>query len=542
MKLCEYIDCCLTKLGVEKIFGIPGSLVMPIWQNLNDKEIILCSHEQEASYVATGYAKMSKKPVCVITTGGPGVTNCVSGIVAANIDSIPLIYISGRTPVSRKGYGERQEESSINRLYDSIVILNGVTKKSVCIDDISNAPDIIWNVMRKAIEARQGAVHISIPVDLQNQELTYKISNFETQTVTYHATSLDIAKRPIFIMGWGAWMSESYKKIYELAEKVKAPVLVTSKAYCCINANNKMYLGKLGYGYNSVIDDFIKEYNPNMILAFGSSLGSKDIKNTAVEHLLNEIPTFLIADDCSYISHRNSNIVGCEVPNMTNFVNNLLESTGNRDEDIELYEKILEARVRAIDYWSDKIIISDIMARCIQLIGDLCDEKCVVSADAGNNLANASVLINPTSPGHMFIDVGLRAMGTGICTAVGMAIADNKNKYVSITGDGCMLMNGNVMHVASELRLPIVFIVFNNQSLGRVRVGQSIMNDYRATDIKNVDYVTYAKTFGLITYKCFDMLEFEKAFIECLADSKPALIEVITDNDEIPVTVKDNIY
>ena len=68
------------------------------------------------------------------------------------------------------------------------------------------------------------------------------------------------------------------------------------------------------------------------------------------------------------------------------------------------------------------------------------------------------------------------------------------------------------------------------------------MNEYRTTDIKNVDYVTYAKTFGLITYRCFDMLEFERAFMECLADSKPALIEVITGNDEIPVTVKDNIY
>lgn len=542
MKLCEYIDYCLTKLGVEKVFGIPGSLVMPIWQSLNNKEIILCSHEQEASYVATGYAKLAKKPVCVITTGGPGVINCVSGIAAANIDSVPLIYISGRTSVSKNGYGERQEESTINRLYDSVAILNGITKESVCVDDINTASEIIWNVMKKAVETRQGAVHISIPVDLQNQELTDKVVDYTTTIEINHTTSIDIASRPIFIMGWGAWMSEAYKMIYELAEKVNAPVLVSSKAYCCIDKNNKMFLGKLGYGYNSVIDDFINEYNPDMILSFGSSLGSKDIKNTELDHLFNIIPTILIADDCSYISHRNSNIVGCEVQDMSGFVNKLLESIGSRGENTELYKEILDARVRAIDYWNSKILSTDTMASCIQLIDNLCDEQCVVSADAGNNLANASVLINPICPGHMFIDVGLRAMGTGICTAVGMAIADNKSKYVSITGDGCMLMNGNVMHVASELRLPIIFVVFNNQSLGRVRIGQSIMNDYRATDIKNVDYVTYAKTFDLTTYKCFDVLEFKRAFIDCLAESKPALIEVITDNDEIPVSVKNNIY
>ena len=339
MKLCEYIDYCLTKLGVEKIFGIPGSLVMPIWQSLNDKEIILCSHEQEASYVATGYAKMSRKPVCVITTGGPGVINCVSGIAAANIDSVPLIYISGRTSVSKNGYGERQEESTINRLYDSVAILNGITKESVCVDDINTASEIIWNVMKKAVETRQGAVHISIPVDLQNQELTDKVVDYTTTIEINHTTSIDIASRPVFIMGWGVWMSEAYKMIYELAEKVNAPVLVSSKAYCCIDKNNKMFLGKLGYGYNSVIDEFINEYNPDMILSFGSSLGSKDIKNTELDHLFNIIPTILIADDCSYISHRNSNIVGCEVQDMSGFVNKLLESIGSRGENTELYKK-----------------------------------------------------------------------------------------------------------------------------------------------------------------------------------------------------------
>lgn len=542
MKLCEYIDYCLTKLRIEKVFGIPGSLVMPIWQSLVDKEIILCSHEQEASYVATGYSKMSKKPVCVITTGGPGVTNCVSGVAAANIDSVPLIYISGRTSVSKNGYGERQEESTVNRLYDSVKILNGITKKSVCIDDINKAANIIWRTMKMAVEARQGSVHISIPIDLQNQELIYEKLDDVARVWKSPNTMFEIADRPIFIIGWGAWMSESYKEIYELAEKVNAPVLVSSKAYCCIDKNNKMYLGKLGYGYNHVIDKFIIEYNPNMIVSFGSSLGSKDTNNSELLHLFNEIPTYLIADDCTYISHRNSNIVGFEVQDMRAYVNYLLMSVDKRNNDNKLYEKILKARTSAVNYWNNKILKFDMMASCIKQIDNLCDGKCVVSADAGNNLANASVLINPTSPGCMFIDVGLRAMGTGICTTVGMAIADSKRKYVSITGDGGMLMNGNVMHVAVEMNLPIIFVVFNNQSLGRVRVGQSVMNDYRATDIKNVDYVIYAKTFGLIAYKCFDVVDFKKAFLECLIESKTALIEVITDNNEIPVSVKDNIY
>lgn len=542
MKLCEYIDYCLSALGVEKIFGVPGSLVMPIWQSLNNKEIILCSHEQEASYVATGYAKMARKPVCVVTTGGPGVTNCISGIASANIDSVPLIYISGRTSVTKQGSGERQEESKINRLYDSVEILNGITKQSVFIDDVNKAAKIIWNTMKNAVRKRQGAVHISVPIDFQNQELLGEELIYQTNDKIVKDKMVKISDHPIFIIGWGAWMSGAYRLIYDLAEKINAPVLVSSKAYCCISQHSKMYLGKLGYGYNSVIDDFIVEYQPNMIVAFGSSLGSKDINNTELLHLINEVQTYVIADECTHLTFRNSNIVGCEVNDMCDFVKNMSNFVSAERENTKLCEKIINTREKAFNHWKNKMLQSDTMANCIKEVDTLCDEDCVIFADAGNNLANAAVLINPINPGQMFIDVGLRAMGTGICTAVGMAIADRKKKYVSITGDGCMLMNGNVMHIASEMDLPIVFIVFNNQSLGRVRVGQSIMKDYRATDIKNVDYVTYAKTFGLVTYKCFTVSEFKKALVECINNSKTSLIEVITDNNEIPLPVKDNIY
>ena len=101
MTLYECIDKYIGKFGVKKIFGVPGSLIMPVWQNIHSAELILCSHEQEASYLAVGYSKMSREPVMVLTTGGPGVTNCVSGIAAANLDSLPLIYISGRLPTLR---------------------------------------------------------------------------------------------------------------------------------------------------------------------------------------------------------------------------------------------------------------------------------------------------------------------------------------------------------------------------------------------------------------------------------------------------------
>lgn len=542
MKLCEFVDCCLSSIGVEKIFGIPGALVMPIWQNLKDKDIVLCSHEQEASYVATGYAKVSKKPVCVITTGGPGVTNCISGIASANIDSVPLIYISGRTPISKQGFGLRQEESKTNRMYDSVEVLGAITKQSVCIVDIETAPQLIWETMKSAVCQRQGAIHISIPIDMQNSEVDEVEIKFFSKDKPHKRDIIPISKRPIFVLGWGAWMSGAFTKVYELAEKINAPVLVSSKAYCCIDKNNKMFLGKLGYGYNLVIDEFIDEYNPDSIISFGSSLGEKDIKGTVIQLLKEVIPTYIIADDCSYVLERNSKEIGIELPDMCDCVEKICKTISERVEDEELVKKINMTKEKSYLYWSEKILPNDTMAKCIKEINDLCDDQCVVFADAGNNLANAGALIMPTNSGQMFIDVGLRAMGTGICTAVGMAIADRRKVYIAITGDGCMMMNGNIMHLASEMNLPVIFVVFNNQSLGRVRVGQSIMNDYRGTDIKNVNYISYAEAFNIKAFSCDSLAGLSNIFKSCISSKKISVIEVITGKDEIPVSVKDNIY
>lgn len=541
MKLCEYVDELLSELGVDKVFGIPGSLIMPIWQCLKGKDIVLCSHEQEASYLAVGYAKATRKPVCVITTGGPGVTNCLSGIAAANIDSIPLIYISGRTSISKNGMGVRQEESGINRMIDSTILLSSLTKKSICIDDLNESCEKIREIMNFAVTNRSGAVHISIPVDYQMSECipspTTKIS---CNSKVNH--KVEISNRPLFVVGWGCWMSNSYPSVYELARKTNAPVLVSSKAYCCIEHNNKMYLGKLGYGYNQVLDEFIEDYNPDSLYAFGSSLGEKDTSKTVLTKLFNRIPTYIIADDCSYVAHREKALITIHANNLNDFIVDLNDHTEIRTEDEPLIFRINRARVLSEQHWREKVSPNDFMAQSICFIDQLKTSNCVISADAGNHLANVGALINPGESGQLFLDVGLRAMGTGICTIVGMAIADKSKIYIAITGDGSMLMNGNVMHIASELELPIVFVVFNNHSLGRVRIGQSIMNDYRASSIENVDFVSYGNAFGLKTYRFNSLTEVTESFSQILYSKKTSLVEIVTDSDEIPVSVKGNVY
>ena len=547
MKLYRFIDQCLETIGVDKVFGIPGSLIMPIWQNLTGKEIVLCSHEQEASYVACAYAKASLKPVCVVTTGGPGVLNCVSGVASANIDSVPMIYISGRTPKSKEGAGLRQEEGIENRLYDSTKLLSAITKRSIVIEELNTAPTIIWETIKYAIVERAGSVHISIPIDFQNaeiKEIPLELEHGEKNFSKELLDKLDLNHfvKPLFIIGWGCWMSSATREVYQLSEKVNAPILVTSKGYCCIDYDHSMFLGKLGYGYTDILDNFLLDYNPDVIIAFGTSLGDKDIDCSAIKTMLMKTSSYLISNDCSFMKSKKYKTITIEAKSIRKYIACIYEKTASRNLDIRLCSEIKNIKELITKHWESLIAENDLMAKCINGVNELVNSSVVVTADAGNHLADAGVLINPKNIGSMFLDVGVRAMGNGLCSTVGFAIANSDKCYLAITGDGCMLMNGNVMHLIHKKELPIIIIVFNNESLGRVRVGQSIMNEYRGTDILDVDYVKYANSLGISAIRVKDDNELVLEINRGLSEKKPLLIEIKSDKDEIPLAIRGNVY
>lgn len=540
MKVCEFVNECLIKYGCGKVFGVPGSLIMPVWQCITESELVLCSHEQEASYVATGYGKLKRGLSVVISIGSPGVTNCLSGLASANIDSVPLLYISGRTPLGKNGCGVRQEESTYNRKFDSTDVTKSVSKKTICIDCAETASALIIEAFETALTGRFGCVHLSIPLDLQLADISPDYYLPSKKDDCEADISFTFKDRPVIIVGWGAWMSNSVEKIYDLAEQINAPILVTSKAYCCIQKRHPLYLGKLGYGYTDLLDEFIQKYNPDQFLVFGSSLGEKDLTSNLIERI-SKNPLYIWTSEDDFTYRRFSNVHIMETADMARSVQRLLKLNHVRKKDRQLYSLISSCRDLIDSFWTERIKRDDFMAKAVKCICDMAGDA-VITADAGNHLLDLGALFNPDEIGKLFIDVGIRSMGSGICSTVGMAFCNPHNTYIAITGDGCMLMNGNVMHLACEYNLPVVFIVFNNNALGRVRVGQSIMNDYRATDIYGIDFQLYAKAFGIESYRINKAENLEPCIIKILAEHKPALVEIVTDHDEIPVTLKDHIY
>ena len=533
----------LRRFGVEKVFGVPGSLIMPIWQNIKSAELVLCSHEQEASYIATGFAKMSKKPVAVLTTGGPGVTNCVSGIAAANLDSVPVIYISGRIALKSEGRGLRQEEGTRDRCYESTEIMKSVTKDSVQIKTIDDAQLKIYQAFKLALCDRRGAVHLSIPVDLQEMELPDKETerwteqngngSYESDGYLQLCKLFHYDRRRLFILGWGCWLTETYPLIYKLAEYVHAPMLFTVKAYACMDGSDWV-LGKVGYGYNQILSSYIRKYNPEEVIIFGSSMGERNFSEEFMKDI-EKADIYVYTLDAFSSGKRDGRIIWHDMNFLVDFP--VYEEWKFMQSDLNLLRSIKKCREEQELYFQSFSKYSALPKLCRD-IRELLDENTTVTADAGNHLLEIAVNLFPRYKKNLFLDDGIRAMGSGICETVGMAFADCKRRFIAVTGDGCMLMNGNVIYVAKKYHLPIIFLVINNSSLGRVRVGQMRSGNFIHSDLDHVDYVTYANAFGIKAFRadkvgqCIEKLKYS------LELGEPVLIEMQISKDEIPVILQ----
>lgn len=570
MKICECMCQILEAFGCRKVFGVPGSMVTPLWQAIGSREcnleLILCSHEQEAGYVAAGYARMSHYPVVVITTGGPGTTNCISGIAAAYKDSLPLIYISGKTPLSNKEMGMRQEEGCMGRNFDSDVMYSQVTKRSITLSKNRDILGEFCAACAMAVNGRKGSVHISVPVDLQSEEVNLEEVNglkFLIEDMKHEqgymssnivgkefVDNVESFKKRMIVIGWGCWCDRCVDAAYRLADVLNAPVLVTSKGCCCIQGNNPYYLGKLGYSYSDELNKILIEYAPEEILFLGSSASSRDIGNGFID-IMNGSNVFLLMDEAEPYIHRYPKGTWICTSSLKSTIYDLIKrreailllDEKKSAQEIKNKEKTLawirSVRQKTSDLISTKILSGDTMAETVSTLNEIVDSNCVVTADAGNHLLNIAVLYEPKTIGGLFIDEGLRSMGTGICFSAGMAIADSEKCQIAVTGDGCMLMNGNVMYLVAKRNLPVIFIVYNNRSLGRVRVGQTGYDgNYVESDIDCVDFQAYAKTFGISAYRITDKKSFREAVGEALKKRAPALIEVVVSKDEIPVILK----
>ena len=542
MKVSEYVAHFLNEKGVRFVFGVPGSYIMPVWQQLGS-QIHLCSSEADAAYIAAATVRRSRVPAVVLTTIGPGCTNAVSGVASAYRDSLPMLHISGMQSLSQSGTGQFQEESQIDRAFTSGDLMKAITKGCYLLrhaKDITALLDLAWEQM---ISGRQGPVHISLPLDLQLEECgaaqlpPVRKEAGKSQRDDLLMPSISGAM-PLIIAGWGAYLADCETEINTLSCLIHAPILASMKGMSLGSLKMPYFLGALGMGFDSATYDFLEQYQPNLVFVFGCSMGKKDFTDT-FHNLLKDAEYYLFSNDPVGASARCKARGVYHTDNLKSTLHQLIEHY-KRETDVNGF--VTKARIA--DVWQRRreknfmTASEDIMAACIRIVCE--NPEFVITADAGNHFLDAISFYRPKESSHFYIDAGLAAMGNGICTSIGMAFADGTARYVCITGDGCCLMNGNSMALAARAHLPILFVVCNNHCHGRVREGQRAMGKFVASDITGVDFQQFGLSMGIpFSRKAGSVEEFRRELDEYeKRGTETGLIELLVSKNETPVFLK----
>ena len=534
MKLCDYI-ACLIKKNESIVTGIPGYPIMPIWNSVSQiHDIILACHESGAAYIADGWSRITHKAAFVLTTVGPGQTNVFSGIASAYKDNIPLICITGQNNIDTYLKGPFQNSWDIDRGFSVTSVFKNITKYCAEITNIETAKDIIDYAVKISLTGRKGPVLLSIPMNIQMEEIN-NIKSKEKYNVTlkndFHThirqtkeicvnSLINDSLRPLLLIGWGSYCSNAKDQIYELAKKLNAPIISTIKGKSIV-PQDCCYWGHVGSGMSKTTQENLKRYNPDLMICLGASLSGyymdlidpfvKKSKLIQIDIDESQLGLFYpvdigISDDvCSWIK---------------NNLDYLYEKETKRNTKYNLVENIPD---------------NYLMGRSIKYINDNFSSSIIVP-DAGNHWLETLFLCTNVS-NELFTNSGLGIMGHAIGSSIGMSLAlKNSKKIICITGDGSFLMNGNEIISAQKYNCNMIFIIYNNSSLGRVRTFQVQHNQMTcSSNIANVNFQMLCNSFNVKSYRVRSLEEFKQAFNYEFNKIRLSVIEVIVSKEEMPL-------
>lgn len=537
----EALILSLLDAGVSDIFGYPGGAIMPIYDALYDyaDQIThyLTRHEQGAIHAAQGYARVSQKVGVVFATSGPGATNLITGIADAQIDSTPLVCITGQVASHLLGTDAFQET-------DVVGISMPVTKWNV---QVTKAEDISAAIARAfyiAKSGRPGPVLIDITKDAQFNKCVYnyepctEIRSYRPQPkldkslIVKAAELINNAKRPYILCGQGILLGKAGEELIKFAEAGNIPVASTLLGLSAFPASHPLYVGYLGmhgnYGPNILTNEC------DVLIALGMRFDdrvtgnvSKYAKQAKVVHLdidaseLNKI----IKADCP---------IHCDVLEGLKALTPLIEKRDHADwlnrfkdcAQIE-YDKVLAPILKGSD---NKIK----MVEVIELLNRMTEGKAIVSTDVGQHQMVTSRYYLFEEPYLNVTSGGLGTMGYGLPAAVGAKIAMPKKQVIAIVGDGGFQMTLQELGTMMQDGIAVKILILNNNFLGMVRQWQQLFFDkrYSFTELKNPDFVKLASAYNINGQKVTDMDKLEAALKAMLDSEEAYLLEVVVEKEE----------
>ena len=525
----------LERVGAELVFGYPGGNVVDIFDELSRApfKFVLGRHEQGCVHMADGYARASGRPAVVVVTSGPGLTNTITGLGAANMDGVPMVLVCGQVPLDQIGTDAFQEA-------DTTGLTRAVSKHNFLVHSADEIPETVAQAFYIATHGKPGPVVIDVPRDCQ-QALTSATYPERVFLRAYHpevsATASQVsrlaklingAKRPVILAGGGVIASGASKDVAALAHKAGIPVATTLMGIGSFDETDPLALGLAGLHGEFAANAAIAE--ADLLLALGVRFNDR-VTGRSTSKFARRAKIVHVDCDPASINKNVTVDLGilADVKELLMTVDSRI-TPSSHDDWLASIDARRKPRTEGLKPLHKGVIMPQTV---VESVYAATKGKAVVVTDVGQHQLWAAKRFRHTQPRHFITSGGMGAMGFGIPAAIGAALAGIDGKVVAFLGDGGAQMTAEELMVASELKLPVAFIVFSNGSLGLVRQMQRHLcgGNYFATDLRSPDFVKLAAAYGLRGIRVADGSKLDAAIARAVKSKSPMLVEVVVEKE-----------
>ncbi|WP_439132149.1 biosynthetic-type acetolactate synthase large subunit [Polaribacter sp.] len=537
----EAIVRCLIEEGVDILYGYPGGAIMPVYDELYKYQgkihHVLTRHEQGATHSAQGYARISGKVGVAIATSGPGATNLITGIADAQIDSTPMVCITGQVASHLLGSDAFQET-------DIVGISTPVTKWNIQVTKAEDIPAAIAKAFYIAKSGRPGPVLVDITKDAQFDEFdfsyekctqirSYKpVPETDISKVEEAAAIINSAKKPLIVWGQGVILSEAEEQLKAVVEKAGIPAAWTILGASAIPTSHPLNVGMVGMHGN---------YAPNMLtnecdvlIAIGMRFddrvtGSLDTYAKQAKVIHFEIdPAEVDKNVKTDVAVLGDAKVSLE----------MLLPLLNENKHSDWHQKFKD--LYQIEY--DKVIKNDLyptkegltMAEVLKEINIQSEGKAAIVTDVGQHQMVACRYADFNVSKSNITSGGLGTMGFGLPAAIGAKMAAPEREVVSISGDGGYQMTIQELGTIFQQKAAVKVVVLNNDFLGMVRQWQQLFFDkrYASTEMVNPNFVAIAEGYYIKAKKVTKREELAPAVKEMMESKEAYFLEVCVEKED----------
>jgi acetolactate synthase-1/2/3 large subunit len=537
----------LEALGVEVVFGIPGGAILPAYDPLFDSSVrhILVRHEQGAGHAATGYAQATGKVGVCMATSGPGATNLVTPIADAQMDSVPIVAITGQVARSAIGTDAFQEA-------DIAGITVPITKHNYLVQDGRELPRILAEAFHLAATGRPGPVLVDIPKDVLQNPTTFSwppTLDLPGYRPTLHphgkqireaARLIAAARRPVLYVGGGVLKARAAAQLLELAELTGAPVVTTLMARGAFPDSHPQHVGMPGmHGTVSAVYALQKT---DLIVALGARFDDRvtgkldsfaphaqivhaDIDPAEIgKNRAADVP---IVGDARFVIEELIGAVGVE------------HAAGHRADIADWWRTLRDLMERYPLGWEEPEDGTLAPQYVIKRIGEIAGPDAIYCAGVGQHQMWAAQFISYEKPATWLNSGGLGTMGYAVPAAMGAKVGQPDTVVWAIDGDGCFQMTNQELATCAIEGIPVKIAIINNGNLGMVRQWQTLFYDkrYSNTDLgthkhRIPDFVKLAEALGCIGLRCESAADVDKTIEAAMAiNDAPVVIDFVVGKD-----------